>query len=355
MKNFKLAFVGCGKVATHYKNLIKQNPIENLEISGVCDSNLETAEIFSENFSKKYFNDLDKMLSEIETDLVIVCSPSGLHYEQSKKIIEKGNNLIVEKPLTLTIHQSEILKEAALKNKVILNVAFQNRLNPAIQILKKTFERKRFGKVVTATVRLRWCRQQEYYNDAWHGKWMSDGGVINQQAIHHIDAFNWIVGPVEKVCSLSANQLNKLEAEDTFISILKLDNGGLGTLEATTAARPEDFEASISIVGEKGMAEIGGIALNEIKKWKFVKFENDDEKVFKKYSQKVPNGFGLSHIHLLKEVINTIVKKENKTVISAEDSIKTTKLIHALYKSDEEKNWIKLKDNPISSRLGKDN
>ena len=355
MKNFKLAFVGCGKVANHYKNLIKQNPIKNLEISGVCDSNLETAKIFSEKFSKKYFNDLNKMLSEIEIDLVIVCSPSGLHYEQSKKIIENGNNLIVEKPLTLTVHQSEALKEAALKKNVILNVAFQNRLNPAIQILKKNFEKKRFGKVVTATVRLRWCRKQEYYNDAWHGKWFSDGGVINQQAIHHIDAFNWIVGPVEKVCSLSANQLNKLEAEDTFISILKLDNGGLGTIEATTAARPEDFEASISIVGEKGMAEIGGIALNEIKKWKFVKPEDDDEKVFEKYSQKVPNGFGLSHISLLKEVINTIIKKENKTVISAEDSIKTTKLIHALYKSDEEKNWIKLKDNPISSRLGKDN
>ena len=98
MKNFKLAFVGCGKVANHYKNLIKQSPIKNLEISGVCDSNLETAKIFSEKFSKNYFNDLNKMLSEIEIDLVIVCSPSGLHYEQSKKIIENGNNLIVEKP-----------------------------------------------------------------------------------------------------------------------------------------------------------------------------------------------------------------------------------------------------------------
>ena len=94
MKNFKLAFVGCGKVANHYKNLIKQNPIKNLEISGVCDSNLETAKIFSEKFSKKYFNDLDKMLSGIEIDLAIVCSPSGMHYEQSKKIIENGNNLI---------------------------------------------------------------------------------------------------------------------------------------------------------------------------------------------------------------------------------------------------------------------
>ena len=110
----------------------------------------------------------------------------GIEQDTSKKIIENGNNLIVEKPLTLTVHQSEALKEAALKKNVILNVAFQNRLNPAIQILKKNFEKKRFGKVVTATVRLRWCRKQEYYNDAWHGKWFSDGGVINQQAIHHI-------------------------------------------------------------------------------------------------------------------------------------------------------------------------
>ena len=355
MKDIKLAFIGCGKVANHYKNLMKQNSIKNINVVGVCDTNIDVAKNFSKNFSKQYYNDIDKMLEEIQVDLAIICSPSGAHFQQAKKLIEKKINLIVEKPLTLTVHQSEFLDKLAKEKKIMLNVAFQNRLNPAIQILKKTFQDKRFGKIVTATVRLRWCRQQEYYNDSWHGKWLSDGGVVNQQAIHHIDAFNWIVGPVDKVCSLSANQLNKLEAEDTFVAVLKLKNGGLGTIEATTAARPEDFEASISIVGEKGMAEIGGIALNEIKKWKFINPIELDKTVFKDYSQEVLSGFGLSHLILLKRIIEIISNNEDKIVISAEDSIKTTKLIHALYKSDEDKKWINLSENPISAKLGKDN
>ena len=355
MKRINLAFVGCGKVANHYKNLMLKNNISNINVSCVLDSNIDVAKKFSDSFSEKYYDNLEKMLEENKIDLIIICSPSGAHYDQAKNIINKGINLIVEKPLTLTVKQSEILDKLAKEKKVILNVAFQNRLNPAIQILKKTFEEKRFGKIITSTVRLRWCRQQEYYNDAWHGKWFSDGGVINQQAIHHIDAFNWIVGPVEKVCSSSANQLNKLEAEDTFVAILKLQNGGLGTIEATTAARPIDYEASISIVGEKGMVEVGGIGLNEIKQWKFINPINADKSVFKDYSQEVPSGFGLSHITLLKKVVEIISNNENKTVISAEDSIKTTKLIHALYKSDEENKWINLNTNPISARLGKDN
>ena len=214
---------------------------------------------------------------------------------------------------------------------------------------------KRFGKIVSCSVRLRWCRFQEYYNDEWHGKWASDGGVINQQAIHHIDAYNWIVGPVEKVCSISANQLNRLEAEDTLVAILKLKNGGLGTIEATTAARPEDFEASISIVGEKGMAEVGGIALNHIKTWKFIDKIDDDSKVIQKYSQDVPTGYGLSHITLLEKIIDILLKNEKKNIISAQETILSTKLIHALYKSDEIKKWVNLDEKPTSKRLGKDN
>jgi len=355
MQITNIAFVGCGRVAHHYKSLIISNPIKNINISAVYDLNLDVAEKFSKNFSKKYYKSLDEMLKNEKIDLAIICTPSGAHFEQAKILIEKKINLIVEKPLTLTPHQSIFLSNLAKEKKVLLNVAFQNRLNPAIQILKKNFEEKRFGKIVTATVRLRWCRKQDYYNDVWHGKWLSDGGVVNQQAIHHIDAFNWIVGPVERVCSLSANQLNKLEAEDTMVAILKLKNGGLGTIEATTAARPDDFEASISIVGEKGMVEIGGIALNVVKEWKFVDTIDSDKDIIKKYSQNVSNGMGLSHLTLLKKVLEAIINNTNKSIISADESIKTTKLIHAMYKSDEEKTWIDLDKNPLSSRLGKDN
>ena len=354
-KEINIAFVGCGRVANHYKNLMNSNNLEKYKVVSVCDVNLDKAKEFANDFSEKFFDNINEMLSYKNIDLAIICSPSGMHYSHASILINKGINILVEKPLTLTIHQSEKLEIMAKEKKVLLNVAFQNRFNPAIQILKKTFLEGRFGKIVTSTIRLRWCRYQEYYNDEWHGKWASDGGVINQQAIHHIDAFNWIVGPVEKVCSISAKQLNRLEAEDTLVAILKLKNGALGTIEATTAARPEDFEASISIVGEKGMVEVGGIALNHIKTWKFVDKINSDSNAIQKYSQDVPTGYGLSHITLLQKIIDSLLKNEKKNIISAQETILSTKLIHALYKSDEIKKWVALNEEPVSQRLGRDN
>jgi len=355
MKKINIAFIGCGRVAQHYKSLLQDKPINDLNVIAVFDLNIKTAKNFSERFSENYLDNFDNLLKINSIDLAILCTPSGEHFKQAKILIKNKINLLVEKPLTLTPEKSQELIDLAKKNQVLLNVAFQNRLNPSIQILKKTFDEKRFGKIVTATVRLRWCRKQEYYNDEWHGKWKIDGGVINQQAVHHIDALNWVVGPVNQVCSIASNQLNKLEAEDTMVAALKFENGGLGTIEATTAARPDDFEASISVIGEKGMVEIGGVALNEVKQWKFVEEQQLDKEAKEKFSQKVPNGMGLSHLTLLKKIIENIKLGKKNAIISGNESLKTTKLIHALYKSDEEKKWINLLENPVSSRLGKNN
>jgi predicted dehydrogenase len=134
---------------------------------------------------------------------------------------------------------------------------------------------------------------------------------------------------------------------------MKFNNGALGTIEATTAARPEDFEASLSVVGEKGMVLIGGIALNKIQTWKFVESLSEDELIPDQYSQEVETGYGISHGPLLQSVISNLQSGKNEPPVSANDAINTTRVIHALYKSDEEQCWVKLADKPISSRLGK--
>ena len=95
-------------------------------------------------------------------------------------------------------HAEELIDISSIKNKFCASI-FQNRLNPAVDITKKAFENNRFGNLVSVSVRLRWCRLQDYYNDGWHGTWAQDGGVTNQQAIHHVDALTWICGEV-KIC-----------------------------------------------------------------------------------------------------------------------------------------------------------
>jgi predicted dehydrogenase len=232
-------------------------------------------------------------------------------------------------------------------------VAFQNRLNPAIQALERALKQHRFGKIVSSTIRLRWCRYQDYYEDGWHGTWAQDGGVINQQAIHHVDAINWLLGPIKAINATITNRLNDLEAEDTLVAIMKFENGALGTIEATTAARPEDFEASLSVVGEKGMVLVGGIALNKIEIWKFIETNDQDKTAVIDFSQEVETGYGISHGPLLQKVIDSLEAGDIAPPVSAKDAILTARVVHALYRSDELQAWVKLDDKPISHRLGK--
>jgi predicted dehydrogenase len=251
--------------------------------------------------------------------------------------------------------QCKILDSLAKKKKLMLGVVFQNRFNPSIQIVKKYLDKKKFGRIVNFSVSLIWCRYQSYYNDSWHGTWRNDGGVTNQQAIHHIDILNWLLGPIKFVSAIMTKRANKLEAEDTMASIFQLKNGALGTIEATTAARPEDFHASLSIVGLRGQVKIGGIAMNKIEVWKF---DRDSKKlsnyIKKNYSEVVPNGYGLSHEKYLNIFISNLLKKKyNSPPVDAKDAAMTQRLIHAIYSSHEKRKWIKISKNAKSFYLGK--
>jgi len=348
-----IGLIGAGRVAQHYKKILSSGVVTNFQVVGICDIDLSAAANLAEYWSCEYFDSIDKMIYTCNPDLVLVLTPSGMHYEHARIALNLNCNVLVEKPLTLIPHQSrELMELAKLKNKM-LGVVFQNRFNPAICALSDAIRMGRFGRIVTATIRLRWCRYQEYYNDGWHGTWSQDGGVINQQAIHHVDTLNWLVGPIDSVCSVMGNRLNQLEAEDTIVAILKFSNGALGTIEATTAARPIDVEASISIIGEGGIAEIGGIALNKIEKWQFVKPLDDDLKIPYENSIEVPSGYGLSHGILLKNTISSLLNGSIIPQVTVQESIYTSELIHAIYSSFEKSGWVKLKDSPLSINLGK--
>ena len=348
----RIAIIGAGKVTHHYKEILSSSKIKDYKIVGICDVVKKSAEYFADFWECDFFDDLNLMINKVNPDLVFVLTPSGLHYQHALEALNLNCHVLVEKPISMNPREGKHLMNLAHSKSLMLCVAFQNRLNPSIQALHRACLQNRFGKIISATIRLRWCRYQEYYEDGWHGTWNQDGGVINQQAIHHLDALNWLVGPVEKLCSESENMLNNLEAEDTMIAILKFKNGALGTIEATTAARPHDYEASLSIVGEKGLVVIGGTALNKIETWNFVNKIPEDEFVADKFSYDVKNGYGNSHEVLIEKTIENLKEGNVSPLIPIEESIQTTELVHALYSSDEKQSWVYLQDNPISKKLG---
>lgn len=348
-----VGIVGCGRVAQHYKKmLLDYDPIPDFKIVACCDLVEMAAKELAESFSARSYVNIQDLVEDEHVELVLILTPSGVHYENACLALEMGKHVLIEKPITLLPEQAAFLNSIAKSKKLRCSSVFQNRYNPAVRYVKAAFDAGRFKKVVSASVRLRWCRTQEYYEDGWHGTWKDDGGVINQQAIHHIDALRWICGPVLRVVASMKQQVNQLEAEDTLVGLLEFENGALATIEATTAARPRDFEASLSIVGEGGVAQIGGVALNEVIDWDFVEVQDYDNEVPSKGTEEVPTGYGLSHTRLIRDYVKKFDQGSEVLPISVEEVLPTLELVHALYASIEQGGWVPLSEFPRSKYLG---
>ena len=355
-KKVKIGIIGLGRVFEHYLKLFRSNKIKNYQIISICDLNKKKGKIFENKLKVNFYSDFKNHNFYKDVDMVIILTDSGNHYETSKFFINKKINVLCEKPLTMTPSKSLDLYKIAKKNNVMCGVIFQNRFNQSIQLIKKTLDKGNFGKIVNVSLSLLWCRYQKYYDDKWHGTWKNDGGVMNQQLIHHLDIMRWVFGPIAKVNCITTKRLNKLQAEDTASAIVKFSNGSLGNIEATTAARPMDLHASMSVVGEKGTAVVSGIAMNQITVWKFKNQKKIIEKKIKKNnSQKVPTGYGLSHINYLNLAFKAILNKKITPPVDAYEAYLTSLFVHSLYKSSETLKWTSLKKNSLSKKLGNKN
>jgi UDP-N-acetyl-2-amino-2-deoxyglucuronate dehydrogenase len=348
----RFGILGAGRVTqSRYVDLFSKEVV-GCKVTVVADPVMERAHKVAEALEARAVYDQDGLFLSPDVDAVIVCTESGRHHAHARAALAAGKHVVVEKPPALFPHEVEADAAFAEDRGLMYAIVFQNRLNPAIRKLKETFDSGRFGRVTLATVRLRWCRYQDYYEDGWHGTWAMDGGVINQQAIHHLDVLQYIGGPIKEVFAMQSNALNTLEAEDTTIATVRFANGVLGAIEATTAARPEDFEASLSIVAEKGCCVVGGIALNKIETWRFVDSLPDDKDVPRLYSQDVPTGYGLSHAPLIQTVIDRLTTGSIEPPLPAASAIPTISLVHALYRSVETQRPVELGIDGLSARLG---
>ena len=354
MKKVNIGIVGCGRVFNHYIKIFNKRKKKDFKIIVICDKKKNLASKVSRMLKCEALTNYSSMIKSYKgkLDLIIILTPSGLHFKHSELALKNKFNVLCEKPATMLPNDALKLDKLAKKNKVMFGIAFQNRFNKSVVALKKLYQNGKFGKILIVNVRLLWSRNQAYYNDQWHGKWKMDGGVTNQQAIHHIDVARWIFGPISRVNSIMTNQINKLQAEDTNNSIVKYKNGATGSIQVTTAIRPNDLTASLEVVGEKGFMVLGGIALNKIENFYFKKLSKSEIKLIKRSSEIVENGYGNSHGRILDVAITNIINEKKQFPITAIDGFLTANLIHAMYKSDEKRNWIKVTKNVKSKRLG---
>ena len=209
------------------------------------------------------------------------------------------------------------------------------------------------GRIVSTSVVLRWCRDDAYYADAWHGRWALDGGVLAQQGIHHLDAVRYLNGPIASVAGTYDQRINKLEAEDTIVGFMKFDNGALGTFELTTACRPADIEASITILGTAGFIRLGGIALNKIDDFYLVKNgEIVRDASALDVNEEVETGYGYSHGRQFEMIYDEVADGVSGVTFSSEDVAETLASLHAIYASCESHEYQSVAERVRSKKLG---
>jgi predicted dehydrogenase len=348
------ALVGCGRIAKKHADILAGRQIETARLVAVCDVQESKARAFGEKYGVPWFVDLHQMARELHDRIDVFCvlTESGNHCRDTVALAQYCKHIVVEKPMALTLDDADRMVRVCDEAGVKLFVVKQNRYNLPVQRLRQAVESGRFGKLVLGTVRVRWCRTQEYYDqDAWRGTWQLDGGVFSNQASHHVDLLEWMLGEPESVFAKSTTALVDIEAEDTGVAVVKFRSGALGVIEATTATRPVDLEGSLSLLGERGSVEISGFAVNEMRVWNFVDRLPEDDRVLSDFNQNPPNVYGFGHLAYLRHVTESILEGRPALVDGLEGR-KSLELISAIYESIETGKEVFLRFRPQQCRLG---
>lgn len=336
MKNYKviegrkirIAIVGCGRISKNHFGSIEQHGAD-FELVAVCETDPTRLAEHKDRYKVPGYQRLEEMLEREKIDVIALCTPSGIHPDQTVVAAQYGVHVITEKPMATRWSDGLRMVKACDDANVRLFVVKQNRRNTTLQLLKRCVEEKRFGKIHMVHVNVFWARPQSYYDQAkWRGTWEFDGGAFMNQASHYVDLLDWLIGPVEKVQAMMSTTRD-IEVEDTGVLNVKWRNGAIGSMSVTMLAYPQNLEGSITILGEHGTVRVGGVAVNDIQLWKFAEPRPYDEDIHSaNYETTSVYGFGHPlYYSNVKDVLRGLVEPET----DGREGLKSLELLIAAY------------------------
>lgn len=336
----KLGLIGCGKISE--KHLMAVSEVERAIFVSVCDIDIEKAEEKARKFGiNKVYSDYKQMLKHEKLDAVAICTPNASHPVIGIEAAKHKVNVISEKPMAINIADADNFIKICDENKVKLFVVKQNRLTSTMLLLKKAVQKNRFGKIYQVQANVFWQRPQHYYDSAnWRGTINIDGGAVMNQASHYVDALYWLFGQVESVYAVKKTMARQIEAEDSAVAVLNFKNGCIGTLNVSMLTYPKNFEASITVLGEKGTVKIGGTAINKFEKWEFADYDDDDSLV-QPGSYIIAQSAHLGHKKYYENVLD-VIKNNGVAVTDGRDGRFSLEIIEAIYKSSNTNKLVKL-------------
>jgi UDP-N-acetyl-2-amino-2-deoxyglucuronate dehydrogenase len=337
MKKWKFGIVGTGMISDVHAKAIRS--LENTEFVGVYGSNPVKTQALSDKYQCKAFSSLEEMLGS-DIDVLIIATPSGAHMEPAIAAAKNKKHVLCEKPLEISTDRMNKMIAAHADAGTYLGGIFNFRYNDIIKDLHEAIKAERFGKITYASIRVPWWRNEEYYNNSWHGTWKLDGGgALMNQSIHMIDILQHLMGPIKSLQGYTATLKHAIEAEDTATAILKFENGALGTIYGSTTSFPGQFR-TLEISGSEGTV----IKVeNSFKMWQFAQASERDNEIKEKY-MKIEGGGGISdpkqisfepHARNIAAFIAAIEAKL-PFEINGTEAKKAVEIVHAIYNSAKE-------------------
>lgn len=349
----KYALIGCGRIASNHVKAVLGT---GLEFTAVCDilpeqmENLLQKHGLDRDETIKRYTDYKQMIAENQIELIGIATESGSHAEIALYCIDHGINLIIEKPIAMSMEDADEIVRRSEEKGVKVAACHQNRFNVAVQELRKAVETGRFGKLSHGSVHVRWNRNEGYYAQApWRGKWAHDGGALMNQCIHGIDLLRWMMGgEAEEVYGVTRQRFHDyLEAEDIGMAVVKFKNGAVATIEGTTNVYPQNLEETLYLFGEKGTVKIGGKSTNNIDVWDFAD-ETEADHQNKGLKEQTSNVYGNGHLSMYADVTDAI-KNDRAPYVGARAGRNALEMVLAIYKSQKTGQPVKLPLSDFSS------
>lgn len=350
----KYALIGCGRIATNHVKAVLNN---GLEFVAACDIELDNIESLlakhdlQNNKEIARYADYKQMIAEHpDLELVAIATSSGAHAEIALHCIENGINVIIEKPMAMSIDDAEKIIKLSREKNVKVSACHQNRFNIAVQQMRKALEKGRFGKLSHGSIHVRWNRNKDYYDQApWRGTWAEDGGCLMNQCIHGIDLLRWMMGnEVDTVYGITKQQQHHyLECEDIGMAVVTFKNGAIATIEGTTNVYPKNLEETLYLFGENGTVKLGGKSTNNIDVWDFAD-ETESDAANKGLEEQTSNVYGNGHTSLYADVIDAI-KTDRAPYVDAVAGRNALEMILAIYKSAATGTPVKLPLEKVAS------
>lgn len=331
MDTFGVGIAGAGTIGAVHAGALDE--LQGARLVAVAEAREVTGRELAEAHGAEWHAELGEMLSRSDVDVVMICTPSGLHPDQAVAAARTGKHVITEKPMATTLDGADRMIHACRAAGVTLTVIFQYRFNRDALRLKRAVEAGLFGRPVLGNAFVHWHRTQEYYEErgGWRGTWALDGGgALMNQSIHAVDLLQWILGPVESICGYAETLAHDIEAEDTASAALRFASGALGTIQGTTSAH-RDSPLRIEIRGTEGGATLEGPQLTV---WQPGR---EEESLSARDLESLPESqanepLGAAHKRQLKEVF-TALREGREPPIAGEEARKAVEIVLGIYRS----------------------